>query len=158
MLLEDGSLRQEDAALGPARLRNGAAWQLPWRAGSTGSGSGCETPASAAVPAPEPCPPAAQCNCSAQPVQSVQTPQPQRRACRYGEQPGIWRFPPELEPNVTLWDSKYEALDSDCEPQPLVQHYIAVNRAVHNSTGPTQEVLAWSKKKVRDAYWQCRSL
>jgi hypothetical protein len=90
-------------------------------------------------------------------VRSARTPQPQRKACTYGEQPGIWLFPPELEPNVTLWDFKYKALDPDCEPQPLVQHYIALNRAVHNSTGPTQEVLAGSKMQVGNACRQCGS-
>jgi len=61
----------------------------------------------------------------------------------------VWLFPPELEPNVTLWDSKYKALDPGCEPQPLVQHYIARQRMVANSTGPTEELLAWTRQQVR---------
>ena len=61
----------------------------------------------------------------------------------------MWLFPPELQPNVTLWDSRYKALDPECEPKPLVQHYIARQRMVANSTGPTEELLAWTRKQVR---------
>ena len=152
MLLEESSPGEADAAVGSTEGSGGAGWRLPWPAGSRGggSGSGCEATAGAAVTASEPCPPPPQCNCSAQPAHAAPAVQPQRKTCGYGGQPGVWLFPPQLEPNVTLWDSKYKALDPDCEPQPLVQHYIALNRAVHNSTGPTQQILAWSKRKVRD--------
>ena len=64
----------------------------------------------------------------------------------------MWLFQPELESNVTLWDSKYKALNPECEPQPLVQHYIARQRMVANSTGPTEELLEWTKQKVHLAY------
>ena len=135
MLLEQH--QQADAGLQLADSSNGSTWQQPWGSADRQSG-----------PMAEPCPPPAPCNCSAE---TVSRPPPvfQQQRCNYGAQPGVWLFPPELEPNVTLWDFKYKALDPACEPQPLVQHYMARQRMVANSTGPTEELLEWTKEKVR---------
>ena len=129
-LLGQGQHQQADAAINSAG--SNSTWQLPW---GTAAAAGS-------------CPPPVSCDRSGEmPPAAVQPLQRQR--CGYGGQPGVWLFPPELEPNVTLWDSKYKALDPECEPQPLVQHYIARQRMAANSTGPTEELLDWTKREVR---------